>query len=561
MAVTTHLRVALEHVSITDMKSCPACNNSYDDATVFCPVDGSTLLTANAADDLVGSVIADRYLVTGKIGEGGMGRVYLAQHVRLPQKVAIKVLHPSLSTSADMIARFNREALNASSISNEHVARVYDFGEMKGMLYLAMEFVEGETLGAMLNKTATGWLPLDRVARIVRKIADGLDAAHKLGIVHRDLKPDNIIISSDGDRTERLKIVDFGIAKAAQVPGQSVTQTGFSIGTAEFMSPEQLMGLTVDQRSDVYALGLVTFLLLTGKLPFQGETKDRSLMMRLTHQPKTLTEVRPDVMWDTALQDAVSTALARDMENRYNSAGDFARALDSAIVGAREPVAVPRTFTPPAEANVRPSAQIPIATRSRRSAWIAAAVAMSAAIVGALVVFVFNGNGSSNGNGKDSNTVQLPPVALAPAESSKVQTPVKSDSVTASGGAGGKTGKAAVDSPPVTAKAAAVTPPVAARGSAPPLSAEVKEMLDQIEFNTDMVRMNQVSARQALIDIAGVLPKLSTRRDSGQVEMQRIEAHIFLNENAEACAYIKTLLPKANTVDLRALRLYESRCR
>ncbi len=312
-------------------KVCPVCSATYPDTNIFCPTDGSTLRAADSEGDLIGSVVADRYLVTDLLGEGGMGRVYLARHVRLPLQAAIKVLHRELLTDSASVTRFNREAANASSIEHERVARVFDFGETpEGLIYLAMEYVNGPTLRKILDRD--GPLSIERTAVIVRQVADGLDAAHRLGIVHRDLKPDNIMVQTDDEGIDRCKVVDFGIAKAvgSQQRETGLTRTGFVVGTPEFMSPEQLFGESVDHRSDVYALALVAYECLTLDLPFDRNTPDHGMTARLVSEPRTLSLVRPDLQWSPELQAAFNEALDRDPATRTASAGAFARAFEVA---------------------------------------------------------------------------------------------------------------------------------------------------------------------------------------------------------------------------------------
>src|SRR5438034_918662 len=197
-----------------------------------------------------------------------MGQVYLAEHVKMGRKSAIKVLNPTMVYDPDAVARFNREAANASRISHPSVCAIYDFGETpEGLIYLAMEFVEGQPLKHVLERE--GALPVARAVTIFAQVADALQAAHDLGIVHRDLKPDNVMIARARDGTDVVKVVDFGIAKlVGSDASQEVTKTGLVIGTPEFMSPEQLSGDKLDGRSDIYSLGLVFFKMLTGRLPF-----------------------------------------------------------------------------------------------------------------------------------------------------------------------------------------------------------------------------------------------------------------------------------------------------
>ena len=313
------------------LKTCPQCGSEYELDVMFCPRDGSTL-RAPAGSSLVGTIVADRYHILRKLGEGGMGQVYLAEHVKMGRKSAIKVMNPGMSTDTDAIGRFNREAANASRISQNNVAAIYDFGETPdGLIYLAMEYVDGEPLTALMERE--GVLAPARAADITRQVAEALDAAHDMGIVHRDLKPDNIMLARQRDGSDLVKVVDFGIAKAQGGDGQKVTKTGLVVGTPEYMSPEQLAGDALDGRSDTYTLGLVAFHLLTGKLPFPSDTIQESMIMRLTDRPRTLAEMRPDASWPQPVQDAFDRVLQRKAEDRYQRSSQFAMALSAAVRG------------------------------------------------------------------------------------------------------------------------------------------------------------------------------------------------------------------------------------
>jgi serine/threonine-protein kinase len=307
------------------VKVCPVCSREYPDEIRFCQHDGTTLRGVTPASSLVGQVIADRYHVMKKLGEGGMGQVYLAEHVKMGRKSAIKVMSPAMMHDPDAIARFNREAGNASKITHPNVCAVYDFGETpEGMIYLAMEFVEGEPLTGLLERE--GALPLPRATAIFKQTSDALQAAHDLGIVHRDLKPDNIMLARGRDGTDVVKVVDFGIAKAVggDESGQKVTKTGLVVGTPEFMSPEQLSGDKLDGKSDLYSLALVYFRMLTGHLPFQADTVQETMIKRLTDEPKKLAEVRPDLQFPSGLQPVLDAALTRTPGERYQTVAKFA---------------------------------------------------------------------------------------------------------------------------------------------------------------------------------------------------------------------------------------------
>ncbi len=314
------------------MKVCATCGREWPDETKFCPNDGSTL-RSTAQGSLIGNVVADRYHIVKKLGEGGMGAVYLGEHVKMGRKSAIKVMSTSMSGDPDAIARFNREAANAARINHPNVCAIYDFGETPdGTIYLAMEFIEGEALTDLLNRE--GALPPARAARILRQTADALQAAHDLGIVHRDLKPDNIMITRGRDDADVVKVVDFGIAKAiGGEEGQNVTKTGLVVGTPEYMSPEQLSGDKLDGRSDVYSLALVFYRMLTGVLPFQADSAQETMIKRLTDHPLPLDEALPGAGFPTALQSAMDRALARMPSERHDSAARFATEVEDAVRG------------------------------------------------------------------------------------------------------------------------------------------------------------------------------------------------------------------------------------
>ena len=310
-------------------KTCPQCGNSYDAEQRFCPRDGSTL-RAPPGSDMVGSVIADRYLILSRIGEGGMGQVYLAEHVKMKRKSAVKVMHQGMVHDQDAIQRFNREASNASAIQHPNVAAIYDFGETAdGLIYLAMEFVDGEPLTKIIERQ--GALTALRAAEITRQTADALEAAHEMGIVHRDLKPDNIMIARGRVGEDVVKVVDFGIAKAMTNTEQKVTKTGLAIGTPEYMSPEQLGGDQLDSRTDIYSLGLVAFNMFTGQLPFPAVTSRESLIMRLTEKPRTLKEIRHDIQWPEEMQWVMDRALSSHPGERYQHVSQFGRDLVKAV--------------------------------------------------------------------------------------------------------------------------------------------------------------------------------------------------------------------------------------
>ncbi len=320
------------------MKVCPVCAREYPDNTKFCAADGSGLRGKSASADLVGQVVADRYHIIKKLGEGGMGAVYLGEHVKMGRKSAIKVMAAQMSQDPDAISRFNREASNASRISHPNVCQIYDFGETPdGLIYLAMEFIEGQALKDVIE--AEGALHPARAASILKQAADALQAAHDLSIVHRDIKPDNIMVVQGKDGTDVVKVVDFGIARAVggDETGQKVTKTGLVVGTPEYMSPEQLSGDKLDGRSDIYSLALVLYRMLTGTLPFAADSAQEVMIKRLTDDPLPLDQARPDLVFPAKLQLVMNVALARTPAERYQSAAEFGRDTADAVAGTGAP--------------------------------------------------------------------------------------------------------------------------------------------------------------------------------------------------------------------------------
>ena len=315
---------------VSDSKICPRCGASYDATTAFCAIDGARLVRGGQTADLIGTVIAERYRVVSRIGEGGMGQVYLAEHVRMKRKSAIKIMRPSLVGEVEALQRFTREAENASQLSHPNIAAIFDFGETPdGVVYLAMEYVDGDSLAAKLDHYAA--LHPDVAADILGQAADALQAAHDLNMLHRDVKPDNIMLGKRADGTYMVKLVDFGIARTIDGSDQRVTRTGFAVGTPQYLSPEQLAGDTLDARSDQYSLALVAFYSLTGKQAFPADSTKESLIARLTSRPRTLQDAKQDVSWPPLLQEVFDRALAPEPIDRFPSVSDFAHALSGAI--------------------------------------------------------------------------------------------------------------------------------------------------------------------------------------------------------------------------------------
>ena len=306
---------------------CPTCATGYPADIRFCPSDGSILRPiASEAVDLVGRIIDARYYLVEKVGQGGMGEVYRAEHVRTHGRCAVKIINRALAQDPEALSRFIREATNAGSISHPNVAAVHDFGETDdGLLYLAQEYVDGESLSALLDRE--GALPLARAIDIGRQVADAVGAAHELGIVHRDLKPNNVMLVRDRKGGDLVKVVDFGIARATGDEQQRLTRTGLVIGTPEYMSPEQLISDPVDGRSDIYSLGCILYQMLTGEHAFGGSTA-HVITRRLTEPPPRPRDKNPEV--PGPLDDVIVKALGRTPAERFSSMDELREALIAA---------------------------------------------------------------------------------------------------------------------------------------------------------------------------------------------------------------------------------------
>lgn len=278
--------------------------------------------------------LGDSYTIEGEIGRGGMGVVYRARDERLHRRVAIKVLPPELAFQREIRERFTREAQTAARLSHPHIVPIHDVGEGLGLVYFVMGLVEGESLAARLKRRKK--LPPEEARRIMKETADALSAAHGVSIIHRDIKPDNILL--EGTRG-RVMVTDFGIAKAMSASsGATLTGAGVAIGTPSFMSPEQAAGeKEIDGRSDIYSLGIVTYQMLTGELPFAAPTVAGILMKQITEPAPVLHELTREIPEDLSL--AVSRCLEKDPESRWPTADALRRSLESRTVTGYRPSA------------------------------------------------------------------------------------------------------------------------------------------------------------------------------------------------------------------------------
>ncbi len=313
------------------MKRCPSCEREWPDDFRLCPTDGAPLQPAGPAIDLTDTVLGDRYHIQSRIGKGGMGTVWAAEHLRTGQIVAVKVMAPALTMDPTSVARFHREARNAARIRHPNVCIVHDFGETDDHLtYLVLEYLNGESLADVLDREGT--LAPARTALIIDQCCEALHAAHVLGIVHRDVKPDNIMLTKARDGSDVVKIVDFGLAKETLLENEpAVTEPGLIVGTPDYMSPEQITADKLDNRSDMYSLALMLFRMLAGSLPFEGKTPARILIDRMTERPASLVDVQPNLDVPPGVQAALDRALQVKRDDRFASILDFGTAVREAI--------------------------------------------------------------------------------------------------------------------------------------------------------------------------------------------------------------------------------------
>jgi serine/threonine protein kinase/predicted Zn-dependent protease len=260
-----------------------------------------------------GTTFAGRYQVIEELGKGGMGRVYKVFDEKIKEKIALKLLKPEISEDEQAIERFSNELRFSRKISHRHVCRMYDLGEADGTHYITMEYVSGEDLKSILRMM--GPMSAGKVVFIAKQVCEGLAEAHRLGVVHRDLKPQNIMIDREGN----IRIMDFGIARSLKVKG--MTGAGVVIGTPEYMSPEQIEGQEVDNRSDIYSLGIILYEMATGRVPFQGDTFLSIAVKQKTEQPRNPRELNPQIPDD--LNRLILRCLEKSKEKRYQKAEDI----------------------------------------------------------------------------------------------------------------------------------------------------------------------------------------------------------------------------------------------
>jgi predicted Ser/Thr protein kinase len=323
---------------------------------------------------MVGKTLGN-YQIVEELGRGGMAVVYRAYQPSLNRDVAIKVLPPQLSFDQEFVERFQREAKAAAKLRHPNIVVIHDVGHEDGTYYIVMEYLEGRTLKQLIQ--GEGRLPPERAAHIVEQVAAALDYAHQHGFIHRDVKPSNIFVGPD----DHVTLTDFGIAKAAS-EAEQLTRTGMLVGTPEYMSPEQAAGSRVDYRTDLYALGVVLYQMLAGRVPYRGTTPHATLHAVIYEPPPPPRQINPSL--PPALETVILRAVAKQPEQRFQRGADLASTLRAALTGRAQPVVVP------------PGPETRIAPAHRRSLmpWIVTGLAVVLiAMVAVLAILLLGGDG------------------------------------------------------------------------------------------------------------------------------------------------------------------------
>jgi len=316
------------------LNKCPKCNTDNSDTLKFCGECGTQLPSSEdinvtktietPKEELTrGTTFANRYEIIEELGKGGMGKVYRVEDKKIKQEIALKLIKPEIASDKKTIERFKNELTTARKIAHRNVCRMFDLGEEKEQHFITMEYVRGGDLKRLIRRTKR--LDTGTAISIVKQICEGLSEAHELGIVHRDLKPNNIMIDDNGN----ARIMDFGIARS--IRGKGITGSGIMIGTPEYMSPEQVEAKDIDQRSDIYSLGIIMYEMLTGRCPFEADTPFAIGVKQKSEIPKSPKEYNPQISDD--LNRVILKCLEKDKENRYQSANEVRSELGKIELG------------------------------------------------------------------------------------------------------------------------------------------------------------------------------------------------------------------------------------
>lgn len=330
-----------------EARPCPQCAHSCDLECQYCPRCGFPVgaIAVSPGDPMVGQLMPGGYRILDLLGVGGMGRVYRAEQQTLGRTVAVKVIHPHLLADDKSLVRFLTEARATSQLNHPNTVSVIDFGKLDdGKPYLVMEFLRGQNLAQV--QATEGLFELSRIVNVLRQVLLALGEAHALDIIHRDLKPENIVLEPLRRGGDFVKVVDFGLAKLIADGGAGVTMPGIVCGTPDFMSPEQGRGDPIDGRSDLYAVGVVLFWLLTGRLPFESESATQVVLMHISSPLPDPRELAPHRDIPAALLQVVFKALAKSPHERFQDATEFSDALESSLDGPSPTIATAWTLPP-----------------------------------------------------------------------------------------------------------------------------------------------------------------------------------------------------------------------
>ncbi len=403
------------------MLTCPTCGTVYPQKTSgTCPKDGTRLVSgaeyaAIKSDPLIGATMAGRFHIVGRVGTGGMGTVYRAEQVGLARQVALKVLKQEASYDRETVARFQREAKAMSMLLHANTVRVFDFGEdPSGHLYLAMELLEGELLTARSEREGT--LDVRHAIEIVQQILRSLSEAHSKGLIHRDLKPDNIYLARiEGHTGPVVKVLDFGIAKVFRDDGKPMdqleTQAGTVFGTPRYMSPEQAQGKPLDQRSDLYSVGVLLYQLLVGHPPFIDDDAVVVMAKHIREQPQPPRKAAPERPIPGSLERVVLRALAKDPSTRPASADELERELTACLPDVEAERQLAQSGRRSADLLYVGGRAVP-----RNAAYAAGAVVLVALLVGVVAI----ATGGSGASGARDHVVVRP---LAPPTTTSIAAP------------------------------------------------------------------------------------------------------------------------------------------
>ncbi len=363
------------------MNSCPTCGLAYPVDFTLCPRDGTRLVEVGVWSE--GAVVRGKYRILSKVGQGGMGSVYKALHLRFGEIRALKVIGQELAIDPMLLKRFEHEAVITRKLQHPNAVRVDDIDEAEdGRPFIVMEFIDGVSLKKLIQSESP--LPVPRVCTIIKQAALALDAAHHLGMVHRDIKPDNIVLVETPEG-EQAKILDFGIAKVrearlcGETSGMTLTGTGMVVGTPQYMSPEQAAGKRgeeLDGRSDIYSLGIVMYQMLTRELPYKADTTMAMLLAHLQTPPTPIQVLRPDLQIPEEIANVVMRCLQKDRDLRPASAKALIDELELAQSSRARAVApaaagLPRRATSPGQ-----SQEILPTVSRRRGVWFSASIAV-----------------------------------------------------------------------------------------------------------------------------------------------------------------------------------------